>query len=335
MNNKFLQEIKPDQLDLVYLMTGPEKFLSDKAEKKIISAALTAGMEAVNLSSYTEKNTDFSAVIANCETLPLLSDKRVIILQDSIDLGKISAANSELLLAYMEKPLASTILILHWEKPDKRKKIYKSLDKYATVLEFTKLSPSELKDWVSSELLNREKKMNQAVLDNFIARSMYLTNEAASLESVDHLINQLCDFCADKETITENDLAQVLPESIEEGIFRLIDYAMSGDKGKALLMLGQFYLEGESPFGVFSLLLRQIRQLIQVKVIGQKLKKPNLIAKEMKISLYLVNKILGNARKYSINHLLDLMTAGADYDYQMKSGEIDQNMALELFILKM
>ncbi|WKY45943.1 DNA polymerase III subunit delta [Eubacteriaceae bacterium ES2] len=335
MNNKFFQEIKADSLASVYLLTGPEKFLSQKTEKKIISTAVDIGMNAVNVTVYTEKNTDFSDVIANCETLPFLSAKRVIILHDSIDLGKISALNNDRLLSYLEKPLESSILIINWEKPDKRKKIYKSLEKYATVIEFAKLTHLELKNWINEELNSRNKKMDKDVLENFINRSMYLTNDLVSLENMDHMINQLCDFSDEKEILTENDLIQVLPESIEDGIFRLIDYAMSGDKGNALLMLGQFYLEGESPFGVFSLLLRQIRQLLMVKVHGQKLKKADLIAKEMKISLYVVNKILSNARKYSINQLLDLLTAGADYDYQMKTGEIDQNMALELFILKM
>ncbi|WKY49128.1 DNA polymerase III subunit delta [Eubacteriaceae bacterium ES3] len=336
MNYKnILQNIKTNKLDPVYLFTGTEKYLSEIIEQKIIKSAISVGMEGVNITVYSEKTIDFSEVIANCETLPLLSDRRVIILQNSLDISKISSKNSELLLNYIEKPLDSTILIIHWEKPDKRKKIFKSFEKYATIADFSKLNQTELNDWISDKLKSKKKKMEKNIMESFIDRSMYLTNEAATLESIDHFIDQLCDFIGEKDLFTQDDLLQVLPESIEEGIFRLIDYAMSGDKGNALLMLGQFYLEGESPFGVFSLLLRQIRQLIQVKAYGQKLKKPNLIAKEMKISVYVVNKILKNARKYSVNQLLELLSTGADYDYQMKTGEIEQNMALELFILKM
>lgn len=86
------------------------------------------------------------------------------------------------------------------------------------------------------------------------------------MEMVDNELNSLIDYTGDRNEINKEDILLILPQSIEEGIFKLIDYAISGPKRSGPADAQSFLSEGESPFGVFSLLLRQIRMLLMVMI---------------------------------------------------------------------
>lgn len=59
---------------------------------------------------------------------------------------------------------------------------------------------------------------------------MYLMNEKKTMEMVDNELNSLIDYTGDRNEINKEDILLILPQSIEEGIFKLIDYAISGQK---------------------------------------------------------------------------------------------------------
>ncbi|MDO9492267.1 DNA polymerase III subunit delta [Acetobacterium sp.] len=336
MNYKELNKcVKNQEISPVYLFTGPEQYIGHMMEKTLIGTELAKGLEPLNLTTYSDKNLDISELLATCETLPMMSNKRMVIVREEAQLDKISDKKDlDRIAAYLEKPCPSTLLIIYWEQPDKRKKLYKNLTKAGSLVVFEKLDASDLQAWIIRRVKNAEKKINRAELELFISRSMYLINEKKTMEMVDNELNSLIDYTGDRNEISKEDILLILPQSIEEGIFKLIDYAVSGQKDQALLMLNHFYLEGESPFGVFSLLLRQIRMLLMVKIYSSRGLPAKTVAVEMKLAPFIVNKILKNGKNYPIDNLWEIMVIGADLDAQMKLGEIDQNFALELFLMK-
>jgi DNA polymerase-3 subunit delta len=330
------KNLKNNEISPVYLFTGPEQYIGHMMEKTLMELEISKGLEALNLTIYSDKNIEVSELIATCETLPLMSRKRLVIIRKEAQFEKISDKKElERLLAYLEKPSPTTLLIIYWEQPDKRKKVYKAIAKHGSIVVFEKLDAGELQTWITRRVGQSGKKIVRSALELFIQRSMYLANEKKNMEMVDHELNSLIDYVGDREEITRDDVLLILPQSIEDGIFKMIDYAMTGEQGRALLMLSQFYQEGESPFGVFSLLLRQIRLFLMVKIYTEKGLAPKAVASEMKLAPFVVNKILKNGRNYSNDRLWQLMILGADLDARMKIGEIDQNFALELFLMKM
>lgn len=336
MNYKDLNKnVKNRIISPVYLFTGPEQYIGHMMEKTLISTEIANGLEVLNITTYNDKNIDVSEFLATCETLPMMSNKRMVIIREEAQLDKITEKKDlDRISAYLEKPCPSTLLIIYWEQPDKRKKLYKTLIKNGCLVVFEKLDVSDLQAWITRRINNAEKKISRSVLELFIQRSMYLVNEKKTMEQVDHELNSIIDYIGDRNEITKEDILLILPQSIEEGIFKMIDYAVNGEKDQALLMLNQFYMEGESPFGVFSLLLRQVRMLLMVKIYTQRGLPAKTVASEMKLAPFIVNKILKNGKNYPIDNLWELMIIGAELDAQMKLGEIDQNFALELFLMK-
>jgi DNA polymerase-3 subunit delta len=329
------KQIKNSEISPIYVFSGPEQYIGHMMEKTLIGLVVAKGLEPLNLTVFNDKNLEVSELLATCETLPMMSTKRMVIIREEAQFDKITDKKDlERINGYLNKPCDSTILIIYWAQPDKRKKIYKSLTKTGSLVIFDKLDEGDLKAWITKRISQANKKMSAGALTFFIQRSMYLVNEKKTMEMVDNELNSLIDYSGDRPEITRDDIQLILPQSIEEGIFKLIDYAIGGEKGPALLMLNQFYLEGESPFGVFSLLIRQIRMLLMVKIYASRGFSAKAIAGEMKLAPFIVNKMLKTGKNYPIEHLWEIMVIGAELDAQMKLGEIDQNFGLELFLMK-
>lgn len=337
MNYKDLNKaIKNKSLSPIYLFTGPEHYIGHMMEKTLLSSVVPLGLEPLNSTTYNEKNMDVSELLSTCETLPLMSEKRLVVVREEAQIEKITnKTDLHKLISYLESPNTTTVLVIYLEAPDKRKKLYKTIQKKGQIIQYDKLEHKDLENWLGRRLKLGNKKISKTALETFILRSRYLTNENKNMEMVDHDLNKIMDYIGDRNEITKEDILLIMPESIEDGIYKMVDYAMAGEKGKALSMLNQFYLEGESPFGVFNLLLRQIRQFLMVKVYSSRGLPSKAVASEMKLPPFVVNKILKIGKKYEIKPLWNLMIIGADLDTQMKKGEIDQNFALELFIMKM
>lgn len=333
---ELMKDIKQKQIKPVYLFAGSEQYIGNMVEHSMVENVISQGLEQLNLKVFEDKNPDISEILSVCETLPLMSEKRVVIIREGTGLTKISDKKTvDALNRYIDRPAETTVLILCDSSPDKRKKIYKTLKSQNAIVDFEKLSKIDLEKWIGRRLKLAQKRTTTRVVEQFIRDTLYIENENKNMEMVDNELNKIIDYVGEKDTITLEDVEAVMPKLVEDNIFKMIDYAMAGNKGAALKMLNQFYLEGEGPFGVFGLLLRQIRIMLMVKILAEKRMSPDIIAKQAKLAPFIVKKVLQNGRRYQIMGLKETMIAAADLDLKMKIGQIDAEFGVEWFVMKL
>ncbi|SDX78955.1 DNA polymerase III subunit delta [Eubacterium barkeri] len=328
------KEINQGNFHPVYLFTGPEQYIAAMMEKRLVEKAVPESLVQLNVMSFSEKETDVGSVVAICRQLPMMSDHRVVILREETGILQNTDAAEEL-LSYIQKPEPSTVLLIYSSKPDKRKKVYKQLVKYAAVVEYHKLTQMELEKWIARRLKLGGKRTTRRVVERFIGDTLYLQNEDQNMERVDNELGKLMDYVGDAEAITLNDLEATLPKSVDENIFRMVDFAMGGNMGEALMMLENFYLSGESPFGVFGLLLSQLRTMLQVRILTDNRSTQATIAKEVGRPPFVVKKMQGAAGRFPQERLMGIMAAAAQLDVQMKTGVVEPELGVELFVLRL
>ena len=83
------------------------------------------------------------------------------------------------------------------------------------------------------------------------------------------------------------------------------------------------------------MLANQFRIMYQSKQLLKKGYSEREIANLLEIHEFRVKKALEKGRKYSSDEILKKLEDLADLDYQIKSGQLDKNIGLELFILNM
>src|SRR6188768_1912878 len=143
---KILTDLKKHSYKPVYWLEGEEEYFIDQvidyAEKNILSEN-EAGF---NLTIFYGRDTSWPDLFNACRKYPMFSDRQVVILKEAQAMKDI-----EKLEAYVEKPLASTLLFVAYKgkKIDGRTKLSKLLKDKAVLLTTKKKYDNELPEWTS------------------------------------------------------------------------------------------------------------------------------------------------------------------------------------------
>ena len=132
----FHQLLSRGALPSVLLFEGDDEYSKNAAFQALRSAVLPAGLEELNETLLDAPDTD--TIIAAAETMPLMADRRLIVVRDHPALSG-RAEIDEALLRYLPKIPASSLLLFYCtQKPDGRKKLYTAIKRK------TESSPSRL-----------------------------------------------------------------------------------------------------------------------------------------------------------------------------------------------
>lgn len=147
---KLLTDLKNRKFSPVYLLHGDESYyidlISDFIEAKVLSEAEKGFNQTV---IYATKETDPVHIISNAKRYPMMSEYQVLVVKEAQNLEWDKA--EEALTAYFSQPLTSTILVFcyKYKKFDKRKKIFKAIDKVGVVLESNKIYDNKIAAWIN------------------------------------------------------------------------------------------------------------------------------------------------------------------------------------------
>jgi DNA polymerase III subunit delta len=95
----------------VYYLHGPEDVLKDEAVRAIIDRALDPSLRDFNLDQRSAPQLDPEALFSLCATLPMMAERRVVVLREIEGLKRKPKVRS-VLLAYLERPSPETVLVL-------------------------------------------------------------------------------------------------------------------------------------------------------------------------------------------------------------------------------
>jgi DNA polymerase III subunit delta len=106
-----MRALKRGDPDPVYYLHGEEHVLKDEAVRALVDRALDPTMRDFNLDNRAAADQDAESLHALLNTLPMLAERRVVVLRGVEQLRKKSKPR-DALLAYLEHPSPSTLLIL-------------------------------------------------------------------------------------------------------------------------------------------------------------------------------------------------------------------------------
>jgi DNA polymerase-3 subunit delta len=129
--------------DRVYLFHGDDDFLKEEKVRALIERATDPGTRDFNLEAQRAGDVDAASLGLALDSLPMMAERRVVILRDVTTLKKDARG---VLTKYLDNPAADTLLVLvagAGTKPDAA-----LLDR-ATAIEFRPLTDGELAKWVA------------------------------------------------------------------------------------------------------------------------------------------------------------------------------------------
>lgn len=140
------RSLKKGEISPVYYFHGSEDVLKDEAVNSILEAALEPGMRDFNLDQRSAGQLDAEQLHALCNTLPMLSARRVVVLRE-VEAWKRKTKGRAEFLRYLEHPSSETVVILVQGSTEIADD--KELARPAYTVRFDPLSTERAARWVS------------------------------------------------------------------------------------------------------------------------------------------------------------------------------------------
>lgn len=238
---QLLSDLKQNKYHPVYFLMGEEPYYIDKISNYISSNVLKEEEKAFNQTVLYGKDVDAGAVINAAKRYPMMSQYQVIIVREAQNIKNIDD-----LIYYVTNPLRSTLLVINYKykKLDKRKKLFKELEKHAVILESDKLYESKIPDWISQSLASRGYKIQPPAA---LLLTEYLGNDLQKIDmELDKLIitmpvsEKMINILHIEENIgiskdfNSYELQKALLERDSLKCFRIVDYFGANQKNNPI-----------------------------------------------------------------------------------------------------
>ena len=323
MNYKdIINDIKNRNIKNTYLFYGKEYYLIENAIKEI-KLTLNDGMIDFNLDVIDGRETTLDQLISSIETLPFMDDRKIVILKDfELLKGKkknFSDEDEKYFTEYIENiPQTTTLVFIVYGDVDKRKSLVKKISKNGIVFNCDKLSDMDLFKWVKKKFDNKNVLIDNAQIMYFINQEGYL--DKSSEKTLSDLENEIID--------------QLSQKKVENDIFKLIDYIGQKNSSDAMKILNDMLYEGESVFGIFSMIARQFKVIMQVRQLQIQGHTSKSIAERLKLHPFVVGKALKQTKNFSDEVIIDILNSILESDFKIKNGLVRDTLSIEMLISK-
>ena len=300
-------------------------------DNSIIKNELDNLIKKLNISDiikYEIDNSTLQEIIEDASTISMFSNKKVIIIENcNFFTANKNIDNIASLENYLENYNSDTyiIFIVHNEKVDTRKKIYKLINKNGKIIECNKEDNTYLTKYINTYL----KENNYTMKDI----KHFLDIVGTNLDNIKNELDKLFMYKLEDKIITNEDIDKITIKNIEEEIFSLTDAIIANDIDKSLNLLTEFLNKNYDEIAIIMLLASQFRFLFQVKRLVNKNLTYQEIAKILEVNPYRVKFTIKKLYNYTEYDLTNKIKQLANIDHDIKLGLIDKHLALELFIL--
>lgn len=327
------EDIKQRKIKSVYLFYGPEEYLKKYYLDSIEQIILQEELKSLN-KVVLEGKVEVRNIIDHCETLPVFSERKLVVVRNSGLLkgkgksgqeSKGKGAKDEL-TDYLSTIPDSTCLVFYEEEIDKRMKVVDAVKKNGLLVEFSYQKPVELVKWVIKVVKSHKKDISS------LTASQLVENCEQGMTEILNEITKLILYTENRPAVTGEDIEKVCTKSVKSRIFDLTDAISEKNTAKALKFLEDMVIVKEPMPRVLFMVTRQFRQILEMKVLCSTGMRMEDAAGKMGITTFAAGKIYRQSSGFTVETLKQAVQECLDFDLDIKTGRMNDRIAVELLI---
>ena len=330
-----IRQLETGSLPPVLLLYGPEDYLIRWIITRIIARYIPEETKLFNVTEFDgNRYSSVQPVLEACEMLPMLAEKRIVLLEHFRKTGGQNPNQSAIneLADYLFTVPDTTILIFTMsEQEDAGKPFFEAVQKAGKVFHFNRLDRPTLKGFAKKYLKQAGASFTDETVSAIIELSGYYDRESDyTLDDLRSDIDKLALYS--EGSIARNDVETIILGNEETDGFAFTDALSGGNKQESLRILSSMLSHGGSEFSILGLICSQfeVMMLIQeAKECGQPL---SFLEKELKINSYRIRRLSGPASRFTAVQLKRGLLKAYEIDRNVKTGVMDARLGLELFI---
>lgn len=310
---------------MIYLIHGEDDFLS--SEKLIFfKKGSIKKYGDFNMIEYNSENFDMEKFANEIKSMPFLSDKRVVILENVLSSAKKDERKK--LIETATNTGDQTVIIFFENKdllPYKAKDRIKEIEDFIgkidpkNVFHYQNLDLARLNLWVGARLKSKGFEIEPKALNGLVALVGNNTRQ------IDNEIKKLTSYKYKEKVINSEDVLKLVRANVDTNIFSLTDALAKKDLKTAQKILKNIIDSGEEIYGVLSMIAFQFRNLILIKLAeAEKIPQQKLLA-ETKMNPYVHKKTSQQVRNFTLEKLKYIYHLIFETNLSIKTGKKNQN----------
>lgn len=315
---EIIKDLKNRKLKPLYMLHGEEPFFIDEVSNYIEHQLLSVAERGFNQTVFYGKDTDVMSVLNAAKRYPMMADYQIVLVKEAQDMKWGSDDDNKKhinpLLAYLENPLKSTILVFCYKygKFDKRKKTYKAIDKNGLIFESSPLYDNKIPAFVETFVGTKNYKIQPQAS---VLLAEYLGND---LSKIANELEKLMLNVAAGQEITTQHIQDNIGISKEYNVFELQSALSRRDVVKANQIINYFEANPKSnPFVVvLGNLNNYFTKVLRYQYVADK--SPQNVAKELGVNPFFVKDYEQAGRAFNFSKTMQIVGLLREYDLKSK-----------------
>ena len=334
---------------MFYILHGEEEFIRWEEVAKLKGRMAHSGLGDLNVTVFDGRTVRLEELTNACSTIPFLTDRRLIIVQDLLQrfeprsrrgedggqpLSAADKAYSEKLSDYLSH-LPDTTRLLFVESKSLRPSnpiLKRAADiPNSYVRAFKRLKGQALEKWIE------ERAEAKGVRIEGQAVNLLMSTIGHDLRLLDQEMEKLAAYAGYERPVTAADVQALVSAVQETEIFQLVDALGMRRQKEAMRQLQKLLAaddRDQPPLYVLAMIARQVRLILSAKDLAEGGVRPTQIRRQLSLShQFVVDKLLRQARLFTAKELEALLGRILEVDQAIKTGQIEPSLALELLVL--
>ena len=307
---KIVTDIKQGNIKPIYFLMGEEAYFIDKITQYIEKNVLQEEEKGFNQMVLYGRDVSVEDIVSNAKRYPMMAERQVVIVKEAQDLSR----TIEKLVSYAENPQPTTVLVVcyKYKKIDKRKKLYKAVQKSGLIYESKKLYENQVSGWIQEVLASKkygiEPKATQLLVEFLGTDLGKINNELEKLQII----------LPEGTQITALQIEENIGISKDFNNFELRKAIGTRDIVKAHRIINYFAQNPkDNPLVVtISLLFGYFSQVLQYHGLGDKSK--GNVASKLKINPYFVSDYSTATQNYPMKKVSQIIGLLREADVKSK-----------------
>lgn len=306
---------------MIYVFLGNEINI---IKKKIDS--LIDELKIDNVIKYDYDSIHIDDILNEINYVDLFNEKKLLIVSN-FTFKKMKDKEEKALSNYINH-MNDNVIILKCidEKLDNKKELIKLVNDKCKVIELKKMDYKTLHEYVTKIFSDNNKRITYNQIKNILS---LCENDT---DSVLNEVNKLLLYKMDSDTITDEDIENVISKNSEKEMFKLNDAVMAHNIPNMLESTKTLVSSGVDEVVIIDYLSKQFRTLYQIKVMSKDTG-IQTITSRLSLNPFVTKKMLDVVGKFSEEKLLNIIYKLSDADISIKVEGLDKSKVLENFYL--
>jgi DNA polymerase-3 subunit delta len=309
---------------LIYLYHGASEYLLRKEINKLLAKLK---VDEHNVVKYDLMESEFVDVIEELQTISFFRGQKVVLLSSILELYDLNQYDQDRFISYLEKPNPDTILIMYSSKiKEDESEMSKALNLYAKIIKMQDIDKKELPNLIRKNFNDDDYQINESAITELIER----TN--GDFQAIEQEITKLKLYAYDQKFIDVKAIRLLVSKNLDENMYELLSAILNKEKTKAIQIYYDLLVTNVQPVQIIGYISNRVRDLIHTSLLVSRNYTTDMIAKHFKISDGRAYYMVRDAKRLNINELESYLQQLSDLDFDIKSGNIDPRLGVELFL---